>query len=147
MSKAAVLQTLTEVGTVTNALGGLTVSQGRTRYQDSTDAENDVRALTVEVQGKLWYWMDEYRGAQQTKTTEMTIMVMYECRMAKDSSSTLQSLVGKIMDIVTALQLESNFTMARPMGVNVKRSPDDLENNIAQWELSTRFMVGPTCGA
>lgn len=145
MSKAAVLDTLTKVGVVTSALGGLTVGHGRTRYGDLVDSENDVRMLSPEVQGKFWYWLDQYNGASQTETTEIVVRCIYECRVLKDQSSTLQDFVGKLMDIITALQKESNFTMSRPKGVVARRAADDLEDHVMQWELDVRFMLGPTC--
>jgi len=145
MSKAAVLDTLTQVGTVVNALGNLTVGQGRTRYGDLADSEDDVRMLDPEVAGKFWYWLDQYNGSNQTNPTEITIRCIYECKVLKDQSSTLQDFVGKLMDIITALQKETNFTKSRPEGVVARRADDDLEDRVMQWELDARFMLGPTC--
>jgi hypothetical protein len=141
----AVTKTLDQCRQSLSAISGITVYQGKKRFSESDNLEETVRASTPEATGWISIWLEEYVGNNQTNMTQLTVGGLLVSFLPKDTTTDVNTLYDLVMACVTSLQREANFSMARPSGVTVQRSIDELEDGVVEYDFRARFILGPTC--
>lgn len=140
-----ITKTLDQCRQALTVIPGLTVYQGKKRFAEADNLEETIRASTPEATGWVSIWMEEYVGNNQTNMTQLTVGGLLVSFLPKDTTTDVNILYDLVFACVTALQKESNYSYARPEGVTVQRSNDEIEDSIVGYDLRARFKLGPTC--
>ena len=129
------------------AITGVTAYKGRLRMQDSTDFEEQVRALTKESQCYAVTWVSqEVRRPIQSGTgiCELTVLLFF--RLEQFETSDCNLMYDKVDEIAEALTPDTVWsslsTKLDRMVIN--RVENALQDNIAEWRITISLDV-PYC--
>jgi len=131
-----------------NAITGIQAYQGRKVWTDTEDVEGDVRALTAESAGRLWFWVQSRQG--QTYTWQPYVVVIggeLLLRLDIHQSSACDVLYDKVEEVARALDNASVFSgvPAIPFGVTWEMMRDTPEDGVARFQFTANYKVGPNC--
>lgn len=103
------------------AIGASRVKKGYTNYAESTDWEQEVEALTPEVQGFFSCWLQSCDNLSQHEAGEFDLAGELAVYVPKDLSSSLSNAWTLALDLAAQLLNQANYQEGelRPRGISV----------------------------
>jgi hypothetical protein len=137
---------LDRIGVVAAAITALTdrVYQGKKRFSEAENLEENIRALTAETQGYFGFWMGPRREGKVTERGTVTVLGLLVLNLPKDSTSDCNSAYEVAETLLRALKLQSNFSS---QGAAFKEGSyqivdDSLEDGIAEFDFEVTYEIG-----
>lgn len=140
----------TTAATVT-AIGSTRVFQGKKRFTDAQNHENDVRGYTEEGQAAFFFWINSVSEGAQTTTGECLITGYLEFNSNQNNTSDLNKAYDVCFNLQSALSQESTFATigCRPRNNGIKWERwenDDLSDNVLVFLFSLTYTLPISCG-
>jgi len=134
-------------GTLMNAVPGVQCWTGKRRFSEAEDVEEQVRLLTPESQCKMWLWVSERRGSLPWNPQGVTIAGKVLVRLPRNTSSACDAMYDLLETIVGELENATKWSVvpALPKGGKWSQPDEGLEDDVAEFDISADFDVGPTC--
>ncbi len=137
---------LDRVNVIASAVGALTgrVYQGKKRFAEVDNLEQDIRALTAETEGVFGFWMGPRRAGKPTERGTITIVGTLLVNLPKDTTTDCNSAYEVAEALLRALMLQSNFT-SQGAGISegsYQLVDDSLEDGIAEFDFEVTYEIG-----
>ena len=128
------------------AIGSSRCLQGKEHLADSTNRDNEVRALTNEAQGYFAFALASVQTGKPTENGFMNVIGRLFVPVNKDTSSDLNTAYEVMNAVRLALFKQSNYEAVGcvPEGGEMVEVQDG-KDGIYEWDVTAKYRISPVC--